>query len=138
MADDDLQTRITLVERTMVSREQIVEREERLLARFEELTKRLNAQAADDQRHTLKVFSHEIGEQFRSWADKIHSERDDRDDKREAEALAKRQVEEAMNRPQMSPIRGWIAANWMWVGGVGLLVILLRPDLATAVVRLVL
>tara|TARA_R110002111_G_scaffold170741_5_gene236450 strand:- start:1721 stop:2137 length:417 start_codon:yes stop_codon:yes gene_type:complete len=137
MADDDLPTRVTLVERTMVSREQIVEREERLLARFEELTKRLNAQAADDQRHTLKVFSHEIGEQFRSWADKIHSERDDRDEKREAEVRAKQALEEARRRSEGSPIRGWIAANWMWVGGIGILVVLLRPDLATAVVRVV-
>lgn len=137
MADDDLPTRVTLMERTMVSREHLVEREERLLGRVEELLKRLNAQAADDQKHTLKVFGHEIAEQFRTWSDKIHSERDEMAEKREAEALVRRQAEEAQNRPQMSPIRGWIAANWMWVGGIGILVVLLRPDLATAVVRLV-
>ena len=51
-----------------------------------------------------------------------------------------RRAEEAAKAPPPpeSPIKGWIAANWMWVGGVGILVVLLRPDLATAVVRLVL
>jgi hypothetical protein len=135
MADDDLATRITLVERTMVSREQQVEREEKLLYRVEELLKRHNAQAADDQKHVLKVFGHDIAEQFRTWSDKIHTEQDDRAEKREAER--RRELDLARQNTSQSPIRGWIAANWMWVGGIGILIVVLRPDLATAVVRVV-
>ena len=135
MADDDLATRITLVERTMISREQQVEREEKLLSRVEELLKRHNAQAADDQKHVLKVFGHDIAEQFRTWSDKIHTEQDDRAEKREAER--RRELDLARQNTSQSPIRGWIAANWMWVGGIGILIVVLRPDLATAVVRLV-
>jgi hypothetical protein len=135
MADDDLATRITLVERTMISREQQVEREEKLLSRVEELLKRHNAQAADDQKHVLKVFGHDIAEQFRTWSDKIHTEQDDRAEKREAER--RRELDLARQNTSQSPIRGWIAANWMWVGGIGILIVVLRPDLATAVVRVV-
>lgn len=136
MADDDLPTRVTLVERTMVSREMLVEREEKMLVRIDDLLKRHHAQAADDQKHVLKVFGHDIAEQFRTWSDRIHNEQDERADKREE--ARKRELDlAAQNASAQSPIRGWIAANWMWVGGIGILVVLLRPDLATAVVRIV-
>jgi hypothetical protein len=133
MADDDLPTRVTLMERTMVSREHLVEREERLLGRVEELLKRLNAQAADDQKHTLKVFGHEIAEQFRTWSDKIHQERDALQERRDAEHIK----EQEAKAPVVSPIKGWFYKNWIWVGGTAALVIILRPDLATAVIRAV-
>lgn len=137
MADgDDLNTRLVLLEKTAVSRDMLVERDERLLDRFEELLRRDRKQAAEEREHERKMNGHEIAEQLRIWAGKIHTERDAIEDKKE-EA---RRAEEAAKPPPPpeSPIKGWIAANWMWVGGIGILVVLLRPDLATAVVRLVL
>jgi len=134
---DDLPTRVTLVERTMISREALVDREEKLLSRFEELLKRDRKQAADDQSHALKVFGHNMAEQFREWSIRIHSERDEGNEKRDAER-AREAAEAAKNTiPTQSPLRTWLSANWIWVSGVGILVIVLRPDLATAVVRLV-
>jgi|TARA_R100000541_G_scaffold36321_1_gene44376 hypothetical protein len=137
MADgDDLNTRLVLLEKTSVSREMMVEREEKLLDRFEALIVRYQKQAADDQKHSLKVFGHDLAEQIKDSEKRIHRERDEIDAEREE---ARKLAEAARTPPPPeSPIRGWIAANWMWVGGIGILVVLLRPDLATAVVRLVL
>ncbi|MEH6743915.1 hypothetical protein [Hyphomonas sp.] len=133
---DDLNTRLVLLEKTAVSREVLVEREEKLLDRFEALLVRHQKQASDDQAHALKVFGHDIAEKITESEKRIHLRRDEaaaaREEARRAEEAAKAPP------PPESPIKGWIAANWMWVGGVGILVVLLRPDLATAVVRLVL
>jgi LPS O-antigen subunit length determinant protein (WzzB/FepE family) len=137
MADgDDLNTRLVLLEKTSVSREMMVEREEKLLDRFEALIVRYQKQAADDQKHSLKVFGHDLAEQIKDSEKRIHRERDEIDAERE-EA---RRLAEAARVPiqSVSPLRAWIAAHWMWVGGMVLLIMVLRPDLATAVVRLVL
>ena len=132
--DDDLSTRITLVERTMISREALVDREEKLLSRFEELLKRDRQQASEERRHEFKMYGHETAEQLRTWSAKIHMERDEILEKRDIE----RTKEAAEHKPQnQSPLRTWLAANWIWVACVGVLVVVLRPDLATAVVRLV-
>lgn len=135
MADgDDLNTRIVLLEKTVVSREMLVEREEKLLDRFEALLVRHQKQASDDQAHALKVFGHDIAEKITEAEKRIHARRDQIDEEREEARLRA----EAARPVHESPIRGWIAANWMWVGGIAILVVLLRPDLATAMVRLVL
>lgn len=133
---DDLATRVTLVERTMVSREQIVERDEKLLTRFEELLKRDRAQASEERRHEFKMYGHETAEQLRTWSAKIHLERDEILEKRDVERKKEAEIL-AQNAPAISPIRGWIAKNWIWVGGTAILIVVLRPDLATAVVRAV-
>lgn len=129
MADDDLHTRLVLLERSVVTKDQLVEREDKLLGRMEDMLKRYISQASDDQRHQFKIFGHEMADQLREWRDRIHEERD--------ELAAKREAERAQKAPvvQMSPIRAWIMANWMWAAGVGLLIVALRPDLAAAAFR---
>lgn len=137
MAEDDLVTRITLVERTMISREALVDREEKLLSRFEELLKRDRQHASEERKHEFKMYGHETAEQLRTWSAKIHMERDEILERRDAER-AREAAEAAKNTiPTQSPLRTWLAANWIWVACVGVLVVVLRPDLATAVVRLV-
>jgi len=85
MAEDDLVTRITLVERTMISREALVDREEKLLSRFEELLKRDRQQASEERKHEFKMYGHETAEQLRTWSAKIHMERDEILERRDAE-----------------------------------------------------
>lgn len=131
MADDDLHTRLTLLERTVVSKDQLVEREDRLLGRMEDMLKRYIAQASDDQRHQFKLFGHEMADQLREWRERIHDERDEIDQKRDAER--ERQAP-APASPQ-SPIRAWVMANWAWAAGIAMLVVILRPDLAGAAVK---
>ncbi|WP_373003114.1 hypothetical protein [Hyphomonas sp.] len=133
---DDLPTRVTLVERTMISREALVDREEKLLSRFEELLKRDRQQASEERRHEFKMYGHETGEQLRTWSAKIHMERDEILEKRDAADRAKEDAAKDKSSTQ-SPLRTWLSANWIWVACVGILVVVLRPDLATAVVRLV-
>ena len=135
MAEDDLVTRITLVERTMISREALVDREEKLLSRFEELLKRDRQQASEERRHEFKMYGHETAEQLRTWSAKIHMERDEILEKRDIERT--KEAAEHNKTSHQSPLRAWLAANWIWVACVGVLVVVLRPDLATAVVRLV-
>lgn len=130
MADDDLHTRLTLLERQSVTRDMLAEREDKLLARFETIMERIADRMAEDEAHRFKVFGHEMADQLRAWSKKIHEERDEILDKREAERKAQ------MPPPsQQSPIRGWVAANWMWAAGIALLIIALRPDLAAAAFR---
>jgi len=130
--DDDLHTRLTLLERTAVSKDQLVEREDKLLGRMEDMLKRYIAQASDDQKHQFKLFGHEMADQLRAWEKKIHSDRDEIAEKREAE-----RAKEAEKRPviQQTPIRAWVAANWAWAIGIALLIVALRPDLAAAAFR---
>lgn len=128
--DDDLHTRLTLLERTAVSRDQIAEREDRLLERFEELLKRDRKQASEERQHERKMLHFELGEQFRVWSDKIHAERDERLDRREAERAPPPPPPQAL-----SPIRAWVASNWAWAIGIALLIVALRPDLAAAAFR---
>jgi hypothetical protein len=136
MAEDSLDTRVTLVERSMVTREQLVEKEERLLQRFEDLLKRDRAQASEERKHEFKMYGHETAEQLRVWSAKIHADRDEILARRDAERI--RDEESRVNSaPIASPIKGWFYKNWIWVGGTAVLVIILRPDLATAVVRAV-
>lgn len=130
MNEDDMNTRLVLLEKTAVTREILVEREEKLIDRIDSLITKHQAQAAEDQKHALRVFGHDIADQFRDWSAKIHSERDEIDEKREAD-----RAPVMAGPPSMSPIRTWIAANWMWAASIALLVVILRPDLADAAFR---
>lgn len=132
MAEDDLHTRLTLLERTAVSREMLSEREDKLVERIEELLKRDRRQASEEREHERKMLHYELGEQFRVWSEKIHTERDARDEQREAE-----RAPPPPPTHSASPLRAWVMANWMWAAGISVLVVVLRPDLATAVVRVV-
>ena len=130
MTDDDLHTRLTLLERTAVSKDQLVEREDKLLGRMEDMLKRYIAQASDDQKHQFKLFGHEMADQLRAWEKKIHSDRDEIDEKREAERAPPPPPPQ-----QFSPIKSWVLANWAWAAGIAMLVVILRPDLAGAAVK---
>lgn len=132
---DDLQTRVTLLEKTAVIRDELATREDRLLQRFEAIMDRYVDRLSDDQEHRFKVFGHEIADQLRGWAAKIHTERDAILDKRDAELAAK--VKAEAPKPSESPFRTFIMRNWIWIGTLVLIVVLLRPDLAGAAIRLV-
>ena len=130
---DDIQTRVTLLERTTVLRDDLTAREDRLLERFEAIMDRYVDRMGDDQEHRFKVFGHEIADQLRSWADKIHTERNLIDEKRDARIKAEIPQPVPVNA---NPYRSFIAKNWVWLGIIGLTIIALRPDLAGAVVRI--
>ena len=127
MAPDDMHTRLTLLERTTVSRDDLTAREDRLLERFESIMDRYVDRMSEDQEHRFKLFGHEIADQLRLWADKIHAERNAIDAKREASLT-----------PQLASAqyRSFMAKNWAWFGAIAILIVLLRPDLAGAVARL--
>jgi len=128
---DDIATRVTLLERTTVQRDDLTAREDRLLERFEAIMDRYIERLADDQEHRYKVFGHEIADQLRAWADKIHTERNAIDEKRDAKLMA-----DLPQPAQANPYRSFIARNWIWLGIIGVMIIVLRPDLAGAVVRI--
>jgi hypothetical protein len=136
MADgDDLNTRLVLLEKTVVSREMLVDREEKLLERFEVLMNRYQKQGADDLKHTLKLFGHDMAEQIRESEKRIHEKRDAgaraRDDKLEERLDSK--IEAAKTpAPSVTPVKAWVLANWMWAAAIAVLVVILRPDLAGA------
>jgi hypothetical protein len=127
MAPDDMHTRLTLLERTTVSRDDLTAREDRLLERFESIMERYVERMGDDQEHRFKLFGHEIADQLRIWADKIHAERNAIDAKREASLVP---------QPASAQYRSFMAKNWGWFGVIGAVIMLLRPDLAGAVARL--
>jgi AcrR family transcriptional regulator len=131
MAADDIATRVTLLERTTVLRDDLTAREDRLLERFEAIMDRYVDRLSDDQEHRFKVFGHEIADQLRNWSDKIHAERNLIDEKRDARIKAELPQPVAAN-----PYRSFIARNWVWLGIIGIMIIALRPDLAGAVVRI--
>jgi hypothetical protein len=127
MAPDDMHTRLTLLERTTVSRDDLTAREDRLLERFESIMERYVERMGDDQEHRFKLFGHEIADQLRIWADKIHAERNAIDAKREASLTP---------QPASAQYRSFMARNWAWFGAIAMIIVLLRPDLAGAVARL--
>jgi hypothetical protein len=125
---EDINTRVTLLERTTVARDELTSREDRLLERLEVLLDRHMARMNEEQSHRFKVFGHEIADQLRGWADKIHAERDAIDDKRDVKLRT-----ELPSQP--NPYRSFMARNWVWIGVIGVLIFMLRPDLAGALVR---
>jgi hypothetical protein len=127
MAPDDMHTRLTLLERPTVSRDDLTAREDRLLERFESIMERYVERMGDDQEHRFKLFGHEIADQLRIWADKIHAERNAIDAKREASLVP---------QPASVQYRSFMSRNWAWFGAIALIIVLLRPDLAGAVARL--
>lgn len=113
MTDDDLHTRLTLLERTAVSKDQLVEREDKLLGRFDQLMQRYIAQIADDQRHQFKVFGHEMADQLRASEKKMQDELDARD----APAQPTEQGSKKSWRGEaMDMARGKHGADLKWIG----------------------
>jgi hypothetical protein len=131
---DDIETRLTLLEKTTMSREAVIEREEKLLDRIDALMLRHQKQAEQTLEHTLKVFGHDIAEQLQRMRTRIHEERDVK--------LAEMKAE--LDRPptlapvvQTSPMRGFINRHWMWILAIIVMVAVLRPDLAGHFLRLI-
>ena len=118
-----------------MSREAVIEREEKLLDRIEALMTRHQAQSEKTLEHTLKMFGHDIAEQLQTMRNKIHVERDQKL-AAEVDAL-KAEAAKAAPKPAESPFRTFIIKNWIWIGTLVLIVVLLRPDLAGAAIRLV-
>lgn len=133
---DDLETRITLLEKTAMSREAVIEREEKLLDRIDALMARHSAQSEKTLEHTLKMFGHDIAEQLQTMRNRIHAERDQKLTA-EVEALRAETLKVAPTKAADSPFRAFLTKNWMWIGTLVLIVVLLRPDLAGAAIRLV-
>lgn len=135
---NDIETRITLLEKTAMTREAVIEREEKLLDRIDALMSRHQAQSEKTLEHTLKMFGHDIAEQLTQMRAKINGERD----QKLAEAVNAVRAEMVKAEPEPpksteSPFRQFLFKNWVWIGSIVVLVIVLRPDLAGAAVRLV-
>jgi flagellar motility protein MotE (MotC chaperone) len=133
---NDIETRITLLEKTAMTREAVIEREEKLLDRIDALMSRHQAQADKTLEHTLKMFGHDIAEQLTQMRAKINGERD----QKLAEAVGAvraEMVQAEQPKSTESPFRQFLFRNWVWIGTIVVLIILLRPDLAGAAVRLV-
>lgn len=131
---DDLQTRVTLLEKTAVIRDELATREDRLLQRFEAIMDRYVDRLSDDQEHRFKVFGHEIADQLRGWAAKIHSERDAILDKRDAEIESKLKAE-APKAPG-NPFTAFLFRNWVWFGVIAIIIWVLEPDAIGSLIRL--
>lgn len=130
----DLETRIILLEKTAMSREAVIEREERLLERIDTLMMRHQKQSEQTLEHTLKLFGHDIAEQLQKMRTRINEERDQKLDAAIDSAL---RAEAPPPLQMQSPIRKFMADNWIWIGTIIVLVILLRPDLAGHMIRLI-
>lgn len=131
---DDLETRLTLLERTAMTREAVLEREEKLLDRIDALMSRHQKQSDQTLEHTLKVFGHDIAEQLVKLRTRINDERDEKLNLAIDAAL--RDVPEPPPPQSSSPVRAFMAQNWIWITAMIVMVALLRPDLAGSVLRL--
>lgn len=131
---DDLETRLTLLERTSMTREAVIEREEKLLDRIDALMARHQKQSDQTLEHTLKVFGHDIAEQLVKLRTRINDERDEKLNLAIDAAL--RDVPEPAPVQSSSPVRAFMAQNWIWITAMIVMVALLRPDLAGSVLRL--
>lgn len=133
---DDLETRLTLLERTAMTREAVLEREEKLLDRIDALMARHQGQAEKTLEHTLKMFGHDIADQLNTMRNKINKERDDKLSASIDAALRDVSPPPAPPPQSSSPVRAFMAQNWIWITAMIVMVALLRPDLAGSVLRL--
>lgn len=124
---EDMHTRLTLLERTTVTRDDLTAREDRLLERFEAIMDRYVERMSEDQEHSFKLFGHEIADQLRVWADKIHAERN---------AIDARRDEAAKTPAASTQYKSFISRNWAWFGALAGIIMLLRPDMAGAIARI--
>jgi hypothetical protein len=133
---EDFETRLTLLERTAMSREAVIEREEKLLDRIDALMARHQAQSEKTLEHTLKMFGHDIADQLTNLRNRINKERDEKLDAAIDKALQAAPVPDPKAAQSNSPVRAFMAANWIWITAFIITVALLRPDLAGSVLRL--
>lgn len=129
---DDLETRLTLLERTTMTREAVIEREEKLLDRIDALMGRHQKQADQTLEHTLKVFGHDMAEQLQKMRTRLNGEWDEKLDAAIDAALTAVPEPKAASH---SPVRAFMASNWVWITAFIITIALLRPDLAGSVLR---
>ena len=73
---DDIATRLALLERTMVSRDMLGEREDKLMDRLERMLTKHETRIDEALQHGLKVYGHETSDQLLKLRTRIHEERD--------------------------------------------------------------
>jgi hypothetical protein len=73
---DDIATRLALLERTMVSRDQMADREDKMLARFEALLGKHEKRMDEGMQHAFKVYGHDIADQLRALRSRVNEEHD--------------------------------------------------------------
>ena len=71
---DDIATRLALLERTMVSRDQMADREDKMMGRFEALLGKHEKRLDETMQHAFKVYGHDIADQLRSLRIKVTEE----------------------------------------------------------------
>jgi hypothetical protein len=71
---DDIATRLALLERTMVSRDQLADREDKLLNRFEALLGKHEKRMDEGMQHAFKVYGHDIADQLRALKTRLTEE----------------------------------------------------------------
>jgi hypothetical protein len=71
---DDIATRLALLERTMVSRDQLADREDKLLNRFEALLGKHERRMDEGMQHAFKVYGHDIADQLRALKTRLTEE----------------------------------------------------------------
>jgi hypothetical protein len=126
MDDSDMATRLALLEKTMVTRDFVADREDKLLARFEGLLTKHESRLDESMKHAFKVYGHEISDQLRILRNKITEERD------EKLATALKDVHPA---PVMPP-RPANEILMRWGLPIGLAAIIGGPGTVTQVVQL--
>lgn len=112
MAEDDIATRLALLERTMVSRDQLADREDKLMSRFEALLGKHEKRLDEGMQHAFKVYGHDIADQLRTLRARMTEERD------EKLATALRDV----SPPPVMPPKNDMMARWGLPIGVAALV----------------
>jgi hypothetical protein len=99
---DDMATRLALLEKTMVTRDFVADREDKLLLRFEALLGKHESRMDESMKHAFKVYGHDIADQLRTLRTKVNEERD------EKLATALRDVSPA----PVTPPRNDMLARW--------------------------
>jgi hypothetical protein len=101
MADtDDIVTRLALLERTMVSRDMLGEREDKLMDRLERMLTKHETRIDEALQHGLKVYGHETSDQMLKLRTRIHEERD-------AKLAAEIATLTANNKPKNDLLTRW-------------------------------
>jgi hypothetical protein len=120
--DDDLRTRIALLERSMVTRDQLGEREDRMMDRLEKMLSKFEDRMDDALGHGLKVYGHQTADQLRLFEARIHEDRDDKLDKRDTALRAEiSSVRETIPAEDDKP-KGEFLARWGLPLGISALV----------------
>jgi hypothetical protein len=70
----EFETRLALLERGMVTRDQLADREDKMLSRFEALLSKHEARMDESMKHAFKVYGHDIADQLRTLRSRVNEE----------------------------------------------------------------